>query len=168
MYNQDTLVDHMRNDRSKIEPGTVQQSHGWKSKITDNPVMQEDVRHLGLIGTADSVPYFKDKKARGGVPGMLRNGNLPPGLQLELRNCHMFAMLPNEVNDIDPDTGLVIRVTKKNSTLYPMLLMLADELNHLYVTGVRCADSTMPLDHPDRFFTLRVVLLFWYVYVRHS
>jgi len=58
MYNQEDLVDHMRNDIGG-PPGSLQESHGWKAKITDNPVMQEDVRHLGLVGTADSVPYFK-------------------------------------------------------------------------------------------------------------
>jgi hypothetical protein len=162
LYNQDTLVDHLRNDCSNALPGSLQQSHGWKSKVADNPVMRQDVRHLGLVGTADSVPYFKDKKARGGVPGMLRVGNLPPELQMDLKNCHMFAILPNEINDIDEDTGTPIRVTKKNSTLYPMLLMLADELSNLYVRGVRCVDSTRPRDHWDRFFTLRVVLLYWY------
>ena len=165
LYNRPDLIDHLRNDEECSPPGSIPQSRGWKSKMRDNPVMRADVRHLGLVGTADGVPYFKDKKARGGVPFMLRVGNLPPELQLELQNCHLAGLLPNEVFDIDPDTGELVRITTKNSTLYPILLALADELCNLYVTGARVADATKPVGHPDRFFTLRVLLLFWYVFV---
>ncbi len=92
---------------------------------------------------------------------MIRNGNLPPELQLELRNCHLVGILPNEVWDIDDDTGELVRVVKKNSTLFPLLLMLADELNNLYVNGCQAVDASKPAGHPDRHFTLRVVLLYW-------
>ena len=126
--------------------------------------MNEDVRHLGLVGTADSVPYFKDKLARGGVPFMLRIGNLPPELQLELKNCHLVGIMPNEVFETDDDTGQVIRVTKKNSTLYAMQLLMADELCTLYVHGCRAIDASKPMGHADRHFTLRVVLLYWYIF----
>lgn len=166
MYNQEDLVDHMRNDIGG-PPGSLQESHGWKAKITDNPVMQEDVRHLGLVGTADSVPYFKDKLARGGVPFMLRNGNLPAELQLELKHCHLVGILPNEVHALDEDTGTLRRVVKKNSTLYPMLLVLADELNLLYVQGCTAVDSTRAIGDPERIFTLRVLLLYWYAVSCH-
>jgi hypothetical protein len=105
LYNRLDLVDYLRNDERNGPPGSIQQSYGWREKVVDNPVMQEDARHLALIGTADSVPYFKDKKARGGVPFMMRVANLPAELQLELRNCHLAGLLPNEINDIDEDTG---------------------------------------------------------------
>ncbi len=124
--------------------------------------MNADVRHLGLVGTADSVPYFKDKLCRGGVPFMLRNGSLPAELQLELKNCHLVGILPNEVHELDEDTGTLRRVVKKNSTLYPMLLVLADELNRLYVEGCTAMDSTRAFGDPERIFTLRAVLLYWY------
>ena len=161
LYNQEDLVDYLRNDDTHVPAGALHRSHGWKEKITDNPVMNSDVRNLGLIGTADSVPYFKDKKARRGVPFMLRVGNLPPEIQLELRNCHLVGLLPNEEWLVDEETDKLMRKVKKNSTLYPMLLALADELNNLYVEGVRCVDVTRPLDHEERHFTLRVVLLYW-------
>jgi hypothetical protein len=162
-YNRVDLVDQLRNDNDCAQTGSTQQSHGWKAKMRDNPSMREDVRHLGLVGTADSVPYFKDK-LRGGVPFMLRIGNLSPELQLELKNCHLAGILPNEVFEIDEDTNQVKRVTKKNSTLYPMQLLMADELCNLYVHGCRAIDSTKPMGHPARHFTLRVVLLYWYVH----
>ena len=115
---------------------------------------------------------------------MLRIGNLPPELQLELKNYHLVVIMPNEVFEIDDDTGQVIRVTKKNSTLYPMQLLMVDELCTLYVHGCRAIlyvhgcraiDASKPLGHPNRHFTffffgkfrrftLRVVLLYWYVY----
>jgi hypothetical protein len=156
----------MRNDANNGPSGSLLQSHGWKAKMVDNAVMSADVRHLGLIGTADSVPYFQDKLARGGVPFMLRNGNLTAELQLELRNCGLVGILPNEVRSIDPDTGEVIRENKKNSTLYPMLLVMSDELCHLYVHGCTATDSTKPPGHPERRFILRVVLLYWYPHAR--
>lgn len=154
----------MRNDANTGASGSLNRSHGWKAKMRDNPVMRADVRNLGLIGTADSVPYFKDQ-LRGGVPFMLRNGNLCPELQLELRNCHLVGILPNEIREVDPETGLVVRLNKKNSVLFPMLLLMADELCNLYVHGCTAFDSTKPVGHPERRFTLRVVLLYWYTRV---
>ena len=90
---------------------------------------------------------------------MLRNGSLPAELQLELKHCHLVGILPNEVHALDEDTGTLRRVVKKNSTLYPMLLVLADELNLLYVQGCTAVDSTRAIGDPERIFTLRVVLL---------
>jgi hypothetical protein len=52
---------------------------------------------------------------------------------------------------------------KKNSTLYPMLLVLADELCNLYVKGCQATDVTRPVGHSERQFTLRCLLLFWSV-----
>jgi len=159
-YNRPDLVDFLRNDEACAPPGSLQQSHGWRDKVVDNPVMQSDVRHLALVGTADSVPYFKDKTARGGVPVMLRIANLPPELQLQLHNCHLAGIMPNEIHVLD-DEGASRRVISKNSTLYPILLVLADELCNLYVRGCQATDSTRPIGHPDRLFILRCVLLFW-------
>jgi hypothetical protein len=167
-YNRPDLVHKLRNDANNGGPGSLIESHGWKTKMKDNPVMMADVRNLGLIGTADSVPYFKDMLARGGVPFMLRHGNLCPELQLELRNCHLVGILPNEVQDLDPDTGQVVRVNKHNSTLFPMLLVMADELCNLYVHGCDVTDTTKPKGHPNRRFVCRVVLLYWYAHTRCS
>ena len=61
LYNRRDLVDVLRNDESCGPPGSIQQSYGWRENVVDNPVMQTDARHLALMGTADSVPYFKDK-----------------------------------------------------------------------------------------------------------
>ena len=163
-FNRPDIVHKMRNDASNGRSGSLIESHGWKAKMKDNPVMQADVRNLGLIGTADSVPYFSDILARGGVPFMLRIGNLCPELQLELRNCHLVGILPNEIQTLDPETGQVLRINKKNSTLYPMLLLLADDLCNLYVHGVDVTDSTKPKGHADRRFVCRVVLLYWYTH----
>ncbi len=64
-YNREDLVRKLRNDANNGPSGSLVQSHRWKAKMKDNPAMASDVRHLGLIGTADNVPYFKDKLARG-------------------------------------------------------------------------------------------------------
>ena len=161
LFNRDDIIEFLRNDEECGAHGGIQQSRGWKEKVRDSPVMTADVRHLGLVGTADSVPYFKDKH-RGGVPFMMRVGNLPMELQLELKNCHLAGPIPNEVFDGNPDTGELRRNDAKNSTLYPMLLALADELCNLYVQGARVADVSYPPGHKNRLFTLRVVLLFWF------
>mgnify|MGYP000494426881 CR=1 FL=1 len=95
---------------------------------------------------------------------MLRIGNLCPELQLELRNCHLVGILPNEVQTIDETTGNVVKKSKKNSVLFPMLLMMADELCHLYIHGCSATDAKKPRGHPERRFILRVVLLYWYPY----
>jgi hypothetical protein len=172
LYNREDLIDYLRNDEECGPPGSTTQSHGWKEKVRDNPVMLQDVRNLGLIATADSVPYFKDKGARGGVPFMLRIAQLPPELQLLLENCHLAGILPNEVLEVDEDTGAAVRVVTKNSTLYPMQLALSDELCNLYVRGARVTDVSKPRGHLDRIFTLRVVLLYWslhtHTHARHS
>jgi hypothetical protein len=165
LYNREDLIDYLRNDDECGPPGSTTLSHGWKEKVVDNPVMQEDARHLALIATADSVPYFKDKLARGGVPFMMRVAQLPAELQLELKNTHLCGILPNEVWESDAE-GECRRAVTKNSTLYPMLLAMADELCNLYVNGTRATDTSKPVGHSDRHFTLRVVLLYWSVLAR--
>jgi hypothetical protein len=160
-YNRPDLVDFLRNDGTCDTSGSVTRSQGWKDKVIDNPIMQTDVRNLALIGTADSVPYFKDRGARGGVPVMLRIANLPPALQLRLENCHLAGIMPNEVQVVDADTGAIKRVNTKNSTLYPILLVLADELCNLYARGCQTTDATRPAGHADRIFILRCILLYW-------
>ena len=73
LYSRPDLVPHLYADRyDPNEPeGGVRRSRGWKMKMQDNPQMAQDHRNLGLVGTTDGVPFFRDQR-RGGWPYILR------------------------------------------------------------------------------------------------
>ena len=83
-------------------------------------------------------------------------------LGLNLKNCHLFALVPNYYWHIDPVTNKRVRVNRKTSFLTAATTMLADELLHLYDTGTPVTDHSMPEDSPMRVFNCKAVLLYWY------
>jgi hypothetical protein len=69
--------------------GSLHRSQGYKDKVTDNPLMNEDSRHAALVGLADGGPFYKDKNAGSGWFFMLRHTGLPTELLLEPSLAHM-------------------------------------------------------------------------------
>ena len=164
LYSQPELVPHLANDGppDNEEPGSVRSSREWHRKVRSNPVMF-DRRSLALIGTADGVPYFKDKTARNGVPVMLRVANLPDGLQLLSRNSHLTGLVPGDHWVWDADKSKCTRVSQKPKSLRAIQVLLADELYQLYTEGTSIIDKSVPKGVPGRVFKLRVLLLYWCV-----
>ena len=59
LFSQPDLVPHMYNDCGEAAPGGVRRSKGWRTKITDNPIMNQDNRNLAFAAGTDGVPMFK-------------------------------------------------------------------------------------------------------------
>jgi hypothetical protein len=160
MYRRADIVPHLRNNLPG-RPGAVRRSHGYQNKVVNNPVLNQDVRNLGIVGSHDGVPCFKNiNGCRGVVPVMLRTC-MDERLGLNVRNCHMVALVPDQHWTIDPNTGRARRIRKKTTTLRGVLAVLVDELLALYDTGVPIIDYSLPEGHASRHFMLRAILLYW-------
>lgn len=153
------LGDHLANDIPG-RPGSIRRSRGYQAKVSNNPRINQHHRNIGLVATSDGIPCFKDKNAKSVTPCMLRTV-MDEELGLNLKNCHLFALVPNYYTVICPDTGKHLRKNRKTSHLTAATTMLADELLHLYDDGVEVEDCSFPPEHPQRVFTCRVVLLYW-------
>ena len=160
LWKRKDLARHLANDIPG-RPGSIRSSRGYQEKVINNPDINEDHRNIGLVATADGIPCFKDKNARGVVPCMLRTV-MDEELGLNLKNCHLFALIPNYYWHIDPVTNKTVRVNRKTLFLTAATTMLADELLHLYDTGTPVTDFSMPEDSPMRVFNYKAVLLYWY------
>ena len=160
LFRRADLAPYLANDGGGT-PGSVRRSNGYKRKVLDNPVMNRDHRHQGIIATADGIPCFKNKNAsRGVVPVMLRT-TMADGVGLNVRNCHMVALCPDQHWTIDPVTGRKKRTKRKTSFLTAIITRMVDELLHLYDTGISVIDWSLPEDDPGRVFNLRAILLYW-------
>ena len=86
-------------------------------------------------------------------------------LGLNLKNCHLFGLVPNYFNVYCPDTGKKIRVKKKTSFLTAITTLLTDELLGLYDEGTPVQDHSQPPESPLFQFKCKVVLLYWCVII---
>jgi hypothetical protein len=154
------LADHLRNDTVGAEPGSLKNSRGWAEKMTNNPLMYGR-RDLALVGMSDGVPYFKDKTKRSGTAAFLRHGNLPEGMALQNRNCHMAVLQPSVFLSWCPKKKKGKKVHRNPKNQAPMMTVLCDELYDLQVRGVECTDYSMPVGTPGRVFVCRCCLLLW-------
>jgi len=160
LFRRPDLAPYLAND-AVGSPGSVRRSHGYRDKVLDNPVMNQDHRNQGLIATADGIPCFKNKNAsRGVVPVMVRT-TMQDGIGLDVRNVHMVALCPDQHWVVHPISGRVKRSKRKTGVLTAITTLMADELLHLYDTGVQVIDHSLPLDDVTRVFWLRVMLLYW-------
>lgn len=128
--------------------------------MTDNPLMSEDHRNLGLIGTCDGVPLFDDKH-RGCWPFVLRVANLPDGLSHLTINSHVVMIAGSEYLSLDPGTKEVKRWVRQPKSLHAHMLIIADDLYHAYHEGNVVTDWTCRPGLAERNFICRCVLLFW-------
>jgi hypothetical protein len=122
--------------------------------------MNKDPRNLGLIETTDGVPFFDDQK-RGAWPFVIRVGNLPAALSTHMTNCHLHLLTANEYWEMDKKAGVLRRLIRAPKSLKPHLGLVVDDLQNVYINGVRAVDASVPLGLPNRVFACRCILLFW-------
>lgn len=135
LYARPDLVPYLRTDAEDGRPnGAVTRSKGFKEKVLDNPLMGDDPRNLGLIGTADGVPYFKDQK-RGCWPFILRVGNLPDSLSTHVANVHLHMLSANEFWEHDKAAGVLRRRVRAPKSLMPHFHVIVDDLLRAYHKG---------------------------------
>jgi hypothetical protein len=160
LWRQKGLGRHLANDLPG-RPGSVRASRGYRRKVSDNPDMNYDHRNIGVVATADGIPCHKDKNARSVVPCMLRTV-MDEELGLNLKFCHLFALIPNWYSVYCPHTGKKIRKKRKTSFLTAATTVLADELQWLYSDGTPCIDESSHPDSAGRHFNAKLILLYWY------
>jgi hypothetical protein len=136
LFGRADLVPYLYNDREAddITPGHTSRSRGYKLKLLDNPVMNADHRSLGLVSTADGVPFFDDQK-RGAWPFILRVANLPDGLSTHIANCHLHMLSANEYWKLDTDANVLRRRVRAPRSLHPHLTIISDDLLDAYTKG---------------------------------
>ena len=92
----------------------MRESFGYKKKILDNPVMNQDERNQGLIATADGIPCAKNKNASRGVcPCMVRT-TMKDAIGLNITKAHMFALVPDQHWVLSQITGRLRKKRKKH------------------------------------------------------
>jgi hypothetical protein len=98
LFNRTDLVDHMTclDDPAAFPKGYLRRSLGWRTKVLENPNMNDDERNQAVIGQCDGVPFFKDKTGRGGWPFVLSNACLPDSLKNSTSFSHMVGFIANE------------------------------------------------------------------------
>ena len=128
--------------------------------MEDDPVMATDNRHIGLVGTTDGAPFFKDMH-RGCWPFVFRVANLPDGLSHLTRNTHVGLISANEYISTDPLSGQVVRWVRAPKSLHPHMLIISDDLYAAYHSGNTIIDWTIPRGVPGRSFCCRTRLLLW-------
>jgi hypothetical protein len=158
LFNQPTLVPYLHNDAGEFPPGHTRLSRGYRHKVLDNPVMNQESRNQSVVGCTDGVPLFDDK-VRGAWPIIFKDANLPDSLGNVMRNCHIVAIQGNEyLTVVDKKLKRVVRSPK---TMKPIMDIIGRECTNLYYKGTRIIDASKPVDDPQRVFTCRLCLLFW-------
>lgn len=160
LFNQATLVPFLHNDSGEFPPGHTRLSRGYRHKVLDNPVINQESRNQSVVGCTDGVPFFDDM-VRGGWPIIFKNASLPDALANIMRNCHIVAIQGNEYLSWDEDHKKVRKRVRAPKTLKPIMEIIGRECTNLYHQGTRIIDASEAEDSPYRVFTCRLVLLFW-------
>jgi hypothetical protein len=134
LWSRPDLAPYLLADRPDANEGDVKNSRGWKHKMVDNPVMNQDHRNLALIGTTDGVPFFDDQK-RGAWPFVFRCANLPTTLSQHMANCHLSLLSANEFWEVDTDAHVLRRTVRGPKSLMPHLHIIVDDLLRAYTKG---------------------------------
>jgi hypothetical protein len=156
------LVPHMANDLDpKSYPdGHVRRSDGWRQKVTDNPNINADRRNIALAAGCDGIPFHNDKQAASGWPFVVTCENLPAGTYRKNQHQHVFALTPSEEIKYDGN-GHPFVFKRDPPSIQPVLQMLTEELLEAQDKGLPMRDFSLPVDDPDHFFLLRLILLFY-------
>jgi hypothetical protein len=107
---------------------------------------------VGLSGSTDGVPYFKDLH-RSGWPSTLAAVSLPASLAQLAGNMHMHSLTPSEY--FEPDGS---RVVREPESLGIVIELCARDIDGLYTVGEVLPDVLRPHGHTLR---CRAKLLFW-------
>lgn len=115
-------------------PVDLRRSRGYQRKVLEDPLMAEDHRNLGFVGTTDGVPLFKGQK-RGCWPYVLRCANLPDSLSTHMANVHMHLLSANEYWELDEDANVLRRRVRGPRSAMAHLSLVVDDLLGIYQTG---------------------------------
>jgi hypothetical protein len=125
LYQRKDMARAMANDVNPADTpvGSIHRSQGYKEKVTDNPLMNEDPRHAALVGLADGGPFYKDKNAGSGWFFMLRHTGLPTELLLEPALAHMPLFIGCHHYHTD-EHGVTKRRKRSVTTLYGPIMAI--------------------------------------------
>ena len=130
------------------------------AQITSNPKMNADTRNQGIVGMSDGIPMFRSKSSRGVTPIIFRTANLPDELSMKFRYTHLAGLVPSHFWVVDETGKKFQRVERKTSHLCAIHHAITDDLLG-WQTGTETEDHSRPPEDPERFFLLRVILLYW-------
>jgi hypothetical protein len=116
-------------------PGSVQRSRGWQKKMVADPLMDGVRLKMGVSGTTDGVPYFKDMH-RSGWPSTLCAAALPQALAQSATNIHLHTLTPSEYFEVDGT-----RVIREPHSLTIIIDWVARDLDALYWDGQYVPDG---------------------------
>ena len=134
LFSRPDLVPHLYHNIIDESEGHVKRSRGYKEKVLDNPVINEDHRNLAFIGTTDGVPFFDDQK-RGAWPFLLKCANLPEGLCNNVANTHLTMLSGNEYWELDEEARVLRRRIRAPKSLTPHMSIIVDDLLAAYWRG---------------------------------
>jgi hypothetical protein len=129
-------------------------------QVTANPAMNYDTRNQGLVGMSDGIPMFRDKCSRSVIPCMMRTGNMGDDKSMKFRFSHMTALIPCYFWTIGKSSQHFDRVERKPSDLRATMHAIVDDILRWEEGELTEDHSKSPAD-PDRWFRLRVRLLYW-------
>ena len=124
-----------------------------------NP-MKADTRNQGLVGMADGIPLFRDKHSRSCVPVMLRTANMGDHLSMKFRYTHLVALVPSHFWILGVESKQFERVERKPSHLCAVMHAVVDDML-FWEDGKEVEDHSKALGEEDRWFLLRIRLLYW-------
>ena len=122
--------------------------------------MAGETRNQGLVGMSDGIPLFKDKNVRSVIPVMLRTANMGDHLSMKFRYTHMTGLVPCHFWILGEESKLFERVERKPSHLMAILHAITDDLL-IWEDGQYVEDHSKCAQGPERWFRLRVALLYW-------
>ena len=129
-------------------------------QMTSNPAMNGDTRNQGLVGLSDAIPLFRSKSSRSVLPVVFRTLNVPDELSMKFRYTHLSCLIPCHFWRIGEASGQFERVERKPSNICAAMHAIVDDLLH-WEEGEPMEDHSKRADAIDRFFRLRVLLLYW-------
>lgn len=124
-----------------------------------NP-MKADTRNQGLIGMADGIPMFRDMHSRGVIPIMFRSANMADSLSMKFRYTHLSALVPCHFWIIGDISKQFERVERKPGHLCAVMHAIVDDML-FWEDGQVVEDTSKLQGDPERWFRLRVMLLYW-------
>jgi hypothetical protein len=85
--------------------------------VLENRNISADPRNQAISAATDGVPFFKDRNAANGWPGVLYPENAPVGVSTSTEHAHMVYLVPSEYTTEDED-GRVRLVKKYDDARY--------------------------------------------------
>ena len=121
MFSRPDMCPYLDNRPSSRTPETsVKLSRGYRDKVLNDPSLQGDHRHQGLVLSTDGIPYFgsSGQHSRGAWPLLARLASLPDGLWDRFELAHLYGLEAQEHWVTDVETGAVHRKRRYHTVEY--------------------------------------------------